>query len=1317
MHKLRRVFLLCCLGLSFLVHAQTFHHLYVGTGLAQQCILAIAQDSSGFLWLGGKYGLTRYDGVNFREYPVNKDDSGALGSSQVGQLLYDTRHQLWVGTRYGLYRYDPENDRFIRFRKGVLGMDFTTCLYESPERTLWVGTGHGLFRMDMRHPGEFAQVIRVAGDSASLIETRSVYEDSRGALWAGCTIGLVRLTPVAGGYRFTVYQGPRDGITRIWEDPRTPGSIWVGTVTAGLLSFDTKAGTFHPVASAGGQHGGLPDNFVRAIYPDGQDRVWIGTGDGVSIYDLASGHATIVRHDPADNGSLSQNSIFSIFKDAEGSMWVGTFYGGANVSFSHSTDFALYRGNPYRSSISNDVIPCFAGDARHNLWIGTDGGGLDYFDRTTGKFNVFAHSDANPASISSNIVKSLFIDRDSNLWVGTRGGGLDVEWNHRFRQVLKDSLTQEVQALWEDREGRFWVASEVRVQVYSRKGRDLLPYARAPNLADFPGNSNILALHEDRLGNIWLATAGKLFLLKHGETSIQQFLPEADSLFSLRTICICEGRNGIMWFGTAQKGLVGYNPATGQMLSYGEKDGLPDNRILSIGEDNNGRLWLGTPIGLSCLDPNSHLIRNFTAGDGLPPGGFFYNSFYKNSNGELFFGGYNGFISFKPTAIDLNPEVSPLVFTSLDVFHKTISVGGSGGLLKKSMPYTDHLSFGYDQDEFTIHFALLNFIKPEKNRYAYKLAGIDHDWNEGATPSATYTGLPSGDYVFMVKAANNDGVWSQPVKLKVTIRPPFWRTWWAYCLYTLAVAALLSLLMRYLLLRERLKQESTLHQAKLNFFTNISHEIRTHLALIGGPVEKMLFRQRDEEDKRQLHYIKKNSESLLQLVRELMDFRKVESGHLTLQVSQGDIVSFTREIVGRFEPQTADRDIRLSLVSSAELIPLAFDAEQLEKVLVNLLSNAFKFTSNGGAINVLIDETRSTVDIRVIDNGKGIAPENLPRLFTNYYQEIEYGVRNTGYGIGLALAKTIVELHKGQLKVESDPGVLTTFTITLPKKGLLVTSLPPEPREGLLEKPELSSFTEERADGKKYSVLIVEDNPELRSFLRSALEDQYDVIEAPDGLKGWETAIEELPDLIISDVMMPGLDGFRLIGKLKSDSRTSHIPAILLTARSSTADQISGLEMGADVYLAKPFSIHILRLHLRNLLAVREKLRRRYVTEITAPSMDAQVPTIDDQFMRKALHFILEKIDDPEFGVQMLSTHMLMSQPILYKKIKALTDMSVNDFIKSVRLKKAALLLRERRYTVIEVVYMVGYSDRKHFAKEFKKLFGVTPGEYAKDPK
>jgi ligand-binding sensor domain-containing protein/signal transduction histidine kinase/DNA-binding response OmpR family regulator len=1295
--------------------AQTFHHLNNGTGLAQQCIRAIAQDNKGFIWLGGRYGLTRYDGVHFHEYPSKTSDSATICSESVTKLVWNGQNLLWVGTAHGLCSYDPVSDSFTRYRDGILGDNDITCLNKDRGGNLWVGTRSGLFRMDSRHPGEFLKVIRVAGDSASLAETRCMYEDSRGRLWAASAMGLVHLETVADGYRFTLYRGPKGGMSMIWENPHTPGSIWAGSYGSGFLSFDIATRAYRTVLSAAGAKPGLADNTVWAIAPDDRGQVWIGTGDGLTIYDLVSQKFSIFRHKVDENTSLSQNMVFSLFKDSEGSMWVGTYYGGANLSFSHSSDFTLHHGDLSGSGVGDKVVTCIVEDADKKLWMGTDGDGLDCFDRRTGQFTSFRHSELDPGSIGANIVKSICIDRDGNCWVGTRGGGLNLKRGNRFLPVMKDSVFTEIQSILEDREGRFWVAAEDRLRVYTRVGRKLLPNAFDSNLLRSPDITNIYLLYQDKKGDIWMVTTGKIFLLKNGETRITQFASSTDNLFSSNVRSIYEDHRGRMWFGTFKGGLLCVDPSTGDRRRYEAKDGLADNNVVAIGEDDNGQLWLGTDRGLTRFDPQTHLVRNFTSSDELPSGGIFFNAFYKDKNGELFFGAINGLIAFRPADIRFNPDAPAPVFTSLDVYNEPVAVTGAGGILEASMPYQDHLVFKHDQNGFTIHFALLNFIKPDKDRYAYKMEGVDKSWNEVTATSATYTGLPPGDYIFMVKASNNDGVWGPPASMRISIRPPFWKTWWAYGIYALLAAALLFLVMRYLFVQERLKQERSLHKAKLDFFMNISHEIRTQLTLIVGPVEKMLLRHRDEEDRQQLQYVKKNSESLLHLVRELMDFRKAESGNLSLQLMESDIFTFATEIFQRFEPMASERGIRTTVVSPAGVVLISFDPGQMEKVIVNLVSNAYKFTPDGGWIELKLEEKWSSIEIMVIDNGKGIAAANLPRLFTNYFQESNDGVRNNGYGIGLSLSKSIVRLHNGQLTVESKPGVRTCFTVILPKQGPGATIQVQPQLFSPLEPAQLSFVSNNATDRKRDSILLVEDNPELRSFLQSALDDQYHVLHAPDGLEGWEVAIEELPDLIISDVLMPRMDGFTLCGKLKADPRTSHIPTILLSAKSTTADHISGLETGADIYLAKPFSIQVLKLSLRNLLAARERLRHRYASQKALP-IRGEAQTLDDQFMKKALEFIELNMEDPEFGVAMLSTHMLMSQPILYKKIKALTDMSVNDFIKSIRLKRAAMLLLEKSHPVYEVMYMVGYNDRKHFAKEFKKMFGVNPSEYGKEP-
>jgi DNA-binding response OmpR family regulator/anti-sigma regulatory factor (Ser/Thr protein kinase) len=466
-----------------------------------------------------------------------------------------------------------------------------------------------------------------------------------------------------------------------------------------------------------------------------------------------------------------------------------------------------------------------------------------------------------------------------------------------------------------------------------------------------------------------------------------------------------------------------------------------------------------------------------------------------------------------------------------------------------------------------------------------------------------------------------------------------------------------------------------------------------------------------------LQTIRKNSKSLLQLVTELMDFRKAESNNLKLHISAGNIVSFVHDIHASFQDHAATKHIHTDLVSPSSHIELYFDQEQLKKVLFNLLSNAFKFTPAGGSVNVIIEDNARTVEIRVVDNGKGIAPENLDKLFLNYYQENDYGVQNTGYGIGLALSKSIMELHKGRLDVESKAGVRTCFTMTLLKGRAHFSEdqLRPEKADSKVYPDSGGDDAQPdnaRKDHERSSILLVEDNPELRQFIRDALEEHYQVMEAGNGAVGWECAIERIPDLIISDVMMPEMDGYTLCGKLKSDARTSHIPVILLTAKTSTLSHVNGLQMGADIYLTKPFSIHVLELHLRNLLESRDMMRQRFSREIKLEPKNIVIDRQEEEFLQKAIQYIEDNMEDPEFGVQALSVHMAMSQPVLYKKIKALTDMSVNDFIKSIRLKRAAQLLQQKVLTIYEVAYTVGYSDRKYFSKEFKKQFGKTPSEF-----
>ncbi|MBS1563299.1 MAG: response regulator, partial [Bacteroidetes bacterium] len=603
--------------------------------------------------------------------------------------------------------------------------------------------------------------------------------------------------------------------------------------------------------------------------------------------------------------------------------------------------------------------------------------------------------------------------------------------------------------------------------------------------------------------------------------------------------------------------------------------------------------------------------------------------------------------------------------------------------------------------------------------------------NYTTLPSASFTNVQPGSYTFIVKGANNDGVWSLPVSLQVSVLPPFWKTWWAYSIYGLLFITLTFFIARFFFLRALLKRNLELTQLKLNFFTNISHEIRTHLSLIIGPSEKLMSSgSPDEYERQQLRTIKNNSESLLRLVNELMDFRKAETGHLPLQVSPGDIVSFAESIFDSFRDISVSRNIQARFNSASPYIEAWFDKDQLEKVFYNLLSNAFKFTPDGGNIELSITEKKSVIEIKVTDDGRGIAHENIEKLFDNYFQEDDAGKQNTGYGIGLALSKSIVEMHKGTLTVSSEaaPGMqhTTCFSVLLPKgkehfmqEQLII----PQRETRLIQSPlpvptpATSSLPEQEANGSLNTILLVEDNVSIRTFIREALQKQYHILESSNGLEGLACATETIPDLIISDVMMPEMDGLAFCNKIKTDARTSHIPVILLTAKTAVAHQVSGLQTGADIYLTKPFSIEVLELQLRNLLALRERLRQRFQQQFALappaethpqespgdqgePVADAPLHEADEAFLQNIIQIVQEHMDDPSFGIALLSKKAAMSQPVLFRKIKAITGMTANDFVKSLRLKKATELLKDNRHTVYEIAYMVGYESSKYFSRE-----------------
>ncbi|WP_169304425.1 hybrid sensor histidine kinase/response regulator transcription factor [Pedobacter frigoris] len=1319
--------------------AITFNSLTIENGLSQNSVLSITQDKQQFMWFGTNHGLNRYDGYQFKIYLNDPTDSESVSSNSISCVFNDSKGRLWVGTSKGLNKYDKNRDAFTRISKtsgSGLSNNAINCIYEDDQKNLWIGTSSGLNLLahGSRKFKSFFFGNKEAGNRQNQIY--SIFKDNEGDLWLGTVTGLIRMSLKKGHFNNRIFRSNKNPesissnyITSINADAQQ--NLWIGTDN-GLNLYNKATRTFTVYKHNAQDPNTIVHNDIRKINPDKKGMLWISTQEGLSILNPVAKTFTNYQHDPEVKSSLSHNSTHDIFFDITGNVWIGTYYGGVNMVSPYAKVFYVYENSKIRPSISSNIISSIVEDAKQNLWIGTEGGGLDYFDRKNNIYQHYKISSIPGAGPSSNLIKTIHKSRDGNLLIGTHHGGLNVfdPTTRRFQNIINignnnTASTSEIVAINETSNGDIWIGSHSGLTNLKRTNGVYDHITTKSPVEKLLSNKRIEVIFEDKDKNVWIGTTGGLFVYDYHTGKVtSHFKNEVDlnALQSDHINCLLQDTEGKIYIGTYYGGVSVYDPLSKKFKTYTEKNSLSNNNVLAMVEDR-GTMWISTDNGLSKLDLKTSSFRNYTKSDGLAGNDFNLRSAFKDSYGILFFGGHSGLTAFNPSQIQVNNHKAPIVFTGLKLFNEQVKVNAPDNLLKESINNTEQIKFKHDQNHFTIGFALLSYVKSDKNRYVYKLQGYDKDWNEVSSPSATYTNLPSGSYSFTVKGTNNDGIsGGESAVIDIKILPPLWASWWAYFAYLLIFSIILFLTIRYLFLRALLKRSENVQQMKLNFFTYISHEIRTPLTLIVGPLESLLKSTKDNfEVNDQVTLVKNNADRLLRLVTELMDFRKAESGHLKLNVSKTNIVDFTRNNFRAFSHEALNRTINYTFNCELETIDLFFDKMQMEKVLFNLLSNAFKFTDNGGRITVSIENLDQEVEIRVKDNGKGIPYESQSKLFSDFFQIDESGSSHIGSGIGLALSKSIIDTHKGNILIKSNPATSvqlgeTCFTVML-KKGkdhFKASELagPIYDEEYLYtDLPELVSNDLETTLGalSPETILIIEDNEEIKEFISSFMGKHYHIETSENGLEGWETAIELLPDLIICDVMMPIMDGLELCAKLKTDERTSHIPVVLLTARSSHTHQVSGLETGADAYITKPFSMELLQLNVRNLLSTRVKMREKYSQEVSLQPQNITVNSTDHIFMTKIIQYIETNMEDQNFGVPELSVEMGMSQPVLYKKVRALTDLSVNDFIKSIRLKKAAQLLELKTYTISEVSYLVGFNDPKYFSREFKKQFGETP--------
>lgn len=1324
---------------------QSFDYYSQEDGLPNNQVQCIFQDREGWIWLGTSQGLSRFDGYRFVNFLNDPEDTASLSGRLVRVIFETSDGRLFVGTENGgLNLFDRDREKFIHPYGNSSELNYpdasVNAIAEDSGGNLYLGTDRALLRIDAA--GDLRRITPVdggwlTGDSGLFI--RAILPDVLGNVWIGATEGLFVYHPADNSLeeiRLPLLNMQSSEVFKIIRDEK--GLLWIGTYSGGLFTMNPATGEMH--------HVDLNPHYdrtetIRAISRGNPGDFWIGTRGGLYVYSKSRGVTGFYRHDDRDSRSLANNSVLDIFHDSRGETWIGT-RGGLNMLARSKQVFTGFSALPDDNHyLNSSIIYAFWIDPKERIWIGTEDGGINIYDPSAGTFEYLTAGTGEANSISQNCIKAFLDDKKGNLWIGTFWGGIDVLnlktgriTHHRHSPDDPSSLSDDrVWALCMDKQGGIWVGTSAGIDRFDSNTRTFDHYS------DIVRNKQVNWISTDTEGRIWLGTTDEVIIYDPVSESIVRHSEHSRSFL--------EDSSHNFWIATLDRGLAQYSINQGALKYIDENDGLANNQALCILEDKSGKLWISTSRGLSRYNPVTRQFRNFTSREGLRNDQFMYGAAYRADSGELLFGGISGFNMFNPDEIvDEDPHV-PLLFTELRVFNKPVAIGeGKNAILKKSISETTHLVLKYNQNVITLQFAALDFVQSEGSLYSYYLEGFDKDWSQpDYQRTATYTNLNPGDYIFRVRraqAGNNES--DNELTMNITILPPFWMTWWFRTLMVLVISGLLYFLIRFLVTRELLRRElvqertraKNLHELdmlKLRLFTNISHEIRTPLTLILGPLEKMINnRVPPEEMHAYLDLVYRNTKNLDRLINQLLDFRKLETGNLKLEMTNEDMVSLISNVVASFEEYAREKQITLKFQTLKKKLVAAFDPNKVETILNNLLSNALKYTEEGGSVTVNLslvfagedEDTISNqpekqyIEIAVKDTGKGIAESNITKIFTRFFR-VDTEDETTGTGIGLAFVKELVKLHKGSIYVVSKPGRGSKFTIRLPyvtdaeaaEQPVTVTGTEKESVESAGSAGS-SPESVEKADAR--IMLIVEDNPDVRFFIRSHFDEFYDVYEARNGREGWDLAVKLIPDVIISDILMPDVDGYEFCRRIKKDERTSHIPLLLLTALHSREHEIEGLSCGADDYLTKPFDISILETKIENIMSMRKALKDKFTREIILKPSNVTVASPDERFLMKAMEVVERNISNPDFDIESFADETGVSRMQLYRKFNALTSMTVKEFVRSIRLKRAAQLLLERKMTVSEIAFAVGFRDLSHFRKCFSREFGMSASDYVR---
>lgn len=1300
----------------------------IENGLSNNAVMSLYQDHEGFIWFGTYDGLNRYDGYSFKTFHNIIGDTNSLPGNTVFALEGDAYNQIWIGGQKGASVYAPLTSSFRKLSFKPVERDImlpatsqVAQIKKLPEGQMLVGTQKtGLLMFD---PGSTAgnQIVLEEGAVQNYDISSIEASDSKEYVWVFVQRrGLFKFYPAT--KRLVLFSNI---ITQSHSLKFMPGvGLWVGT-SNGLYLFnpdeDSISENYLPVTTA-----------VVNIMADSNNTLWIAT-DGAGIF-LVNEPFKTARHETEVFGSsvVKSNSVWRIFEDRERRKWIGTLRGGISVIAPDKNFFKHITYKSSRNTSADNFILSFCEDQKQQLWIGTDGAGLRRWDRASNQFKEYWHSN-DPQSISSNFVTSIIKDVNNNMWVSTWFGGVNKfdSTTEKFTRYncynpTTASVEQRVWLLYEDAHKELWASTSNTGSLYRYN-----KHADQFELFD-KAITDLQVLTETPSGEFWGGNYNTLIKIDRQHKQ-HQIYPIG---YTIRSIF--EDKDKQLWVGTQEGGLLLFDRHTGQYKRYTVADGLPGNTILRILQDDKGYLWLSSYNGLCRFDIEKAHFRKFSISDGLQSNQFSFNAGLSLSTGEFVFGGINGFNIFSPGDIKNEANNIPVFLNGITVSNTPMK-GNSEYVAFVADNAIKSIQLPYEKAVVSLDYLALSYAGADKINYAYKLEGWDKEWiYTQNNRRANYSRLNEGSYNFLVKVAGPDGLWGPDIRLlDIKVMPPWYRTWWSYFSLFLLVAGSIFIYNRYTRKQERLKYEvklvtlerekdKELSEKQMSIFTNMSHEFRTHLSLIISPLKKLVSGNSVAESK-DLDTAYRNSRRLLSLVDQLLLFKKAENKSDTLKVSAINITALCQEVFACFGQLASGKGLRYDFHHPAEDIVVYGDREKIEIALFNIVSNAFKFTTRG-AINLHLSEQENSVQIRVADTGIGIAGKDIERIFGKFEQGSSDN-KSSGFGVGLYLVHHFISLHKGNIHCNSIPGEGTTMSIDLlkgkshfpentiwqelPASVTLLEELAVFESVGDNSNEQTAPNTEELLTNRS-KILVVDDNPEMRTYLSRLFDIHYIVYTANNGISGLKAAEKHLPDIIISDVNMDGMDGLALCLQVKKSEQLGHIPVILLTAVDAAEVKLKGVASGADDYITKPFDDDLLLTRIDVTLKSRNQLRKYFLDNITLQHNTLKVPAEYRNFLQQCIQVIESNLDNEDFNIKYFARQMGMSHSALYSKVKAISGQSLNAFIRSIRIRRAAVLMLTEEMNISQAAFQVGLGDVKYFRQQFVKLFGVTPSEYIK---